>query len=86
MMFLHTTQVQALSGYRLRLVFNNGIQGEVCLVDELWGEMFEPLKDVSMFTTARHDEASGTVVWSNGADLAPEFLLNLLQKQNRQAA
>jgi hypothetical protein len=85
-MFLHTTHVQPLPGYRLRLTFNNGIDGEVCLQGELWGEMFEPLKDESVFMSARHDEASGTVVWSNGADLAPEFLLEQLRKQTRQAA
>jgi hypothetical protein len=85
-MFLHTTHVQPLPGYRLRLAFNNGIEGEVCLQGELWGEMFEPLKEESVFMSAQHDEASGTVVWSNSADLAPEFLLELLQKQTQQAA
>ncbi len=85
-MFLHTTRVQALPGYRLWLEFNNDVRGEVCLIDELWGEVFEPLKDESMFMSARHDEAAGTVVWSNGADLAPEFLLALLQAQTRQVA
>jgi len=85
-MFLHTIEVQPQPGYRLWLVFNNGIEGEVCLQGELWGEMFEPLKDESVFMSAHHDEASGTVVWSNGADLAPEFLLELLRKQTLQAA
>ncbi len=85
-MFLHTTQVQAKPGYRLWLQFNNGASGEVCLFDELWGDVFEPLKDEAMFLTARHDEASGTVVWANGADLAPEFLLALVQAQTRQTA
>ena len=83
-MFLHTTHVKALPGYRLQLKFNNGVQGDICLLDELWGEVFEPLKNESLFMTAHHDEASGTVVWCNGADLAPEFLLNLLQTQTRQ--
>jgi hypothetical protein len=85
-MFLHTTHVQALPGYRLRLEFNNDVRGEVCLLDELWGEVFEPLKDESMFMSARHDDASGTVVWSNGAGFAPEFLLELLQTQTLQVA
>ncbi len=26
-----------------------------CLLDELWGEMFEPLKDEALFATARQD-------------------------------
>ena len=85
-MFLHTIQVEPRSGYRLHLQFNNGVVGEVCLLDELWGEMFEPLKDPQMFATAHQDDTMGTVMWGNGADLAPEFLLELLQKQSKQAA
>jgi len=85
-MFLHTTQVEARPGYRLYLEFNNGVTGEVNLMDELWGEVFEPLTDATLFATARQDEVLGTVVWANGADLAPEFLLKLLQEQTSQAA
>lgn len=85
-MFLHTTHVEPRPGYRLQLHFNNGVTGDVCLVDELWGEVFEPLKDQALFATAHQDETIGTVVWANGADLAPEFLLDLLQKQSSQAA
>ena len=85
-MFLHTTQVEARPGYRLYLEFNNGITGEVNLIDELWGEVFAPLTEATLFATARQDEVLGTVVWANGADLAPEFLLKLLQEQTSQAA
>ncbi len=79
-MFLHTTHVQALPDYRLHLVFNNGVTGEVSLLNELWGEVFEPLKNEQLFATARHDEEMGTVVWANGADFAPEFLMNLMHE------
>jgi hypothetical protein len=85
-MFLHTTQVEARPGNRLYLEFNNGITGEVNLIDELWGEVFEPLTDANLFATACQDDVLGTVVWANGADLAPEFLLKLLQEQTLQAA
>ncbi len=85
-MFLHTTRVQPHPGYRLYLEFNNGVAGEVSLLDELWGEVFAPLRDEQLFHTARQDDDLGTVVWANGADLAPEFLLQLLQAQTSQAA
>lgn len=85
-MFLHTTHVEARPGYRLYLQFNNGVAGEICLLQELWDEVFEPLKDEPLFATARQDEVMGTVVWDNGADFAPEFLFDLLQSQTRQAA
>lgn len=60
--------------------------GEVCLLDQLWGETFEPLKDETMFATAHQNDELGTVVWGNGADFAPEFLLELIQPQQRNAA
>jgi hypothetical protein len=62
------------------------VEGVVCLLDELWGAMFEPLKDEAMFGTAHHNDELGTVVWGNGADFAPEFLLELIRVQQRNAA
>lgn len=85
-MFLHTTHVSALSGHRLQLRFNNGVEGVVDLTDELWGTVFAPLKNDALFATARQCDVMGTVVWANGADFAPEFLLNLLHVQALQAA
>ncbi|MGB4061241.1 MAG: DUF2442 domain-containing protein [Burkholderiaceae bacterium] len=85
-MFLHTTHVKALPNHRLQLHFSNGAAGIVDLSQELWGSVFEPLKDESLFATARQCEVMGTVVWANGADFAPEFLLDLLHAQTLQAA
>ena len=85
-MFLHTTDIDVLPGYRLKLRFNNGVEGVVDLSHELWGAVFEPLKDEPLFATARQCELMGTVVWANGADFAPEFLLDLLHAQTLQAA
>jgi hypothetical protein len=86
-MILHTTEVSPLPDYRLLACFNNGESGEVDLSSELHGEVFEPLRYPVMFATARHDPILRTVVWDNGADLAPEFLLELMVKQrNKKAA
>jgi hypothetical protein len=38
------------------------------------GEVFEPLRDPARFREFRLDREMNTVVWPNGADLAPEFL------------
>ena len=35
--------------YRIRVRFADGRHGEVDLVDELWGEVFEPLRDHPLF-------------------------------------
>jgi hypothetical protein len=54
--------------------FSDGATGEIDLADELRGEVFEPLGDVSFFARVRVDPELQTVAWPNGADLAPEFL------------
>lgn len=78
-MILHVTDVQYLQNYQLKLTFNDGVAGIVDLSNELWGEMFEPLKDPLLFSQVRLDKELDTIVWANGADLAPEFLQNLIQ-------
>jgi hypothetical protein len=83
---LHTTAVTPLPGYRLALRFNSGESGIVDLSGELDGEVFEPLKDPACFATAHQHPVMGTVAWDNGADLAPEFLLDLLHEQATKAA
>jgi Protein of unknown function (DUF2442) len=83
---LHTLMIEARPNCRLFVAFNNGVSGEIDLSNELWGEMFEPLRDEALFLTAHQDALLGTVAWANGADLAPEYLLDLLQRQSREAA
>jgi hypothetical protein len=85
-MFLHLDYVESRDDYRIYAEFNNGVTGEIDLCNELWGEVFEPLKDKKLFSTARRDPVMGTVVWANGADFAPEFLFDLLISQADKAA
>lgn len=73
-MVLRVTAVEPLPEYQLRLTFNDGMTREVDLSGDLWGEMFEPLKDPEFFRQARVDAESRTVVWPNGLGLDPEVL------------
>lgn len=73
-MLLRVTEVQALPDYRLHLVFSDGTDREVDLPEELWGVMFEPLRDPEFFAQVRVDGESRTVVWPNGLGLDPEVL------------
>ena len=66
--------VAYLDGYRIRVTFRDGFRRDVDLADKLDGEVFEPLRDLDLFAAAKFDDELGTVVWPNGADLAPEFL------------
>ena len=85
-MILHTTEVTPLPEYRLHLRFNNGEFGEVDLSGELDGEVFEPLRDTVIFARAKNYPVMRTVVWDNGAALAPEFLLELMMQQRGKKA
>jgi len=44
------------------------------LENELEGEIFGPLKKPDTFKSFEVDPELETIVWENGADLAPEFL------------
>lgn len=63
-----------LRGYVIRLKFNDGLEGDVDLKDEMHGRMFEPLRDVETIRRFRLDPELHTLVWPNGADFSPEFL------------
>ena len=73
-MFLHVREAKYLHDYVIWLRFNDGAQGEVDLAGELDGEMFSPLRDIEQFKRFGIDPDLETIVWENGADLAPEFL------------
>ena len=71
-MFIHVTNAQYINSYKVWLSFNDGAEGEIDLSSELYGELFEPLKDINFFKS--FDLEGYTLSWSNGADFAPEFL------------
>ena len=60
--------------YKLRVTFDDGKSGVIDLSDQLWGEVFAPLKDLEQFKKFKIDFELSTIVWPTGADLAPEFL------------
>ncbi len=73
-MFLHVTNARYLEDYKVEVFFNDGRKGVADLTNALKGAMFEPLKDKSLFSNFVVDEELDTIVWSNGADLAPEYI------------
>jgi hypothetical protein len=78
-MILHIKEAKYLRDYTLWLRFNDGAEGEVDLGTELDGEVFEPLKNIELFRRFKVDPDLQTIVWENGADLAPEFLYEHLK-------
>jgi len=59
-------------GFRIRLTFNDLSERTVDFRPWLEGPVFQALKDPAYFQKFFVD--GGTVVWPNGADIAPETL------------
>lgn len=74
------TQVKVKPNYTLALVFDDGTAGEIALGDRVFGPMFEPLKDPSLFAQVTIDPF-GALCWPNDADLAPDALHHAVRKQ-----
>ena len=73
-MFLHITNAKYIEDYKIEVSFNNGRKGVADLSGSLKGSVFEPLKDKESFSAFIVDEELDTIVWKNGADLAPEYI------------
>lgn len=68
--------------YKIIIQFNNGVNGEINLKEKIFNDsraVFHPLREVNYFKTFKQNR--WTIEWNNGLDLAPEYLLNLLQTQ-----
>jgi hypothetical protein len=71
---IHVTQVKVVGDHRLHLCFEDGCEGEIDFSALPWRGVFEPLRDPSYFEQVQLDRELGTIVWPNGADIAPETL------------
>jgi len=76
-MIIHVTEVKVVGPYSLELAFDDGTRKRVNLRRELYGPIFEPLRDPAYFAQAWLDPDARTVSWPNGADFAPDFLYQL---------
>lgn len=58
----------------LRLTFADGLSGEVDVLDRMHGPVFRDARTSGGFSKVKIDPETGTVVWPDGADLAPDTL------------
>lgn len=73
------TSVEYAGEYKLLLGFEDGSRRLADLRSWLTGQVFQPLRDVAYFKTARLNEDLDTVCWENGADFSPDFLYEISQ-------
>lgn len=72
-------EVAHLGGHRLRLRFDNGVEGEVDLSNRLrFRGLLEALKDPEYFAQVRVHPEFGTISWPNEVDLDPVVLYSLV--------
>lgn len=67
--------------YRVFVRFNDGKESEIDLENYIKSKndetVFAPLKELDVFQTVRYDSDLDTIVWANGADIAPERLYEM---------
>ena len=66
---------QVVGSYLVRVRFDDGTEGDIDLsyLADI-GPVFARLRDPSYFRKLRASRHANTVVWPNGADIAPETL------------
>ena len=71
--------VHVLDGYRLRLRFEDGVEGvvDVARLVKFTG-VFAPLQERDYFAQVRVNPDTGTICWPNDADLDPDVLYALV--------
>jgi len=58
---LHVTDATYLEDYKIKIIFNNGRIGIADLKDSLDGLIFEPLKNISVFSQLNVDKELETI-------------------------
>lgn len=72
---MDVTDIEFLHDHVVKLRFADGIEKTIDLDPYLHGPVFATIRDdAAAFTAAKVDPEAGTVVWPNGADLAPDVL------------
>ncbi|MBA2297921.1 MAG: DUF2442 domain-containing protein [Actinobacteria bacterium] len=72
---MDVTRVEVLHDRVVRLRFADGGQRSIDLQPYLHGPVFAEIRsDPAVFASVKVDADAGTIVWPNGADLAPDVL------------
>lgn len=78
-------KAEALPDYKLRVVFSDGLSGEVDLSDMVGKGVFETWNDPEQFAKVFIDQETHTVAWPGGIDLCPDSLYQEIVERQRAA-
>ena len=68
---IRINEATPLEGYRLKIRFNDGVEGIYSVDPERRGGVFRKLQDPSVFNAVRVNPDFGCVEWPGGVDLCP---------------
>jgi hypothetical protein len=75
-------EAQPREGHAVHVRFEDGTTADIDLGYLLdYGGVFEVLRDPAYFASLKADAEAGTIVWPNGADVAPETLYAHAQRR-----
>jgi len=77
--------VDALDQYRIKVQFDDGLEGEVDVSGLVGQGVFQSWRDPAEFGKAFVDPESGTVAWPGGIDLCPGAMRKEIA-ENQKAA
>ena len=67
---------EIVGDYTIQVEFDDGSEQVIDFRPVLYGEMWGPLQDLSLFNQVELDRVAHTLAWPNGADFDPETLRN----------
>lgn len=76
---------EPMSGYRLKVVFNDGLSGIFAVEPEKRGGVFSKLRDVGVFNSVSVNQDFGCVEWPGGIDLCPDTMHQAIVEQRSMA-
>ena len=81
---MRITKVEYVSGYKLKLTFDNREVRVVDLSEKIKHAkgVFLPLKDLEYFKKVAVDDCELSIYWPNGADICPDVLYAMGRKAN----
>jgi hypothetical protein len=65
---------KVIGDYQLEIQFTDGLVRTIDFEPVLAGELYGPLRDLSVFNAVSVDRDARTLVWPNGADFDPATL------------
>jgi hypothetical protein len=68
------TDCEIAGAHTLRIRFDDNVERVIDFRPVLAGDLYGPLRDVSLFNQVRIDPEVHTLVWPNGADFDPATL------------